>query len=185
MEKDDDEREAYNNVAGGAGSSMLYNPFAGVVKSLWGTTTEDKTDSKSDRTGGPETEPPPSAHLGEKESSFDEQSEVILVDLESLPTAVVFGPKGRARRLGSREELRQLKDELAMRSTSSDTISTSARERDTDSDVEDDGHQRMLAWPSLRLFFTYLQFMQHAWLHSFLTAFSSSHAFSLYISVDY
>jgi hypothetical protein len=142
MEKDD-EREA-DSVAS---SSMLYNPFAGVVKSLWGS-AEDKTESqptarnaKSDHAGCSEKDP--SAHLGEKESSFDEQSEVILVDLDALPTAVVFGPRGRARRLGSREELRQLKDELAMCSTSSDSISSSVRELDTNSD-EEDGHQGML-----------------------------------------
>jgi hypothetical protein len=155
MEKED--REG----VGGASSSLLFNPFAGVVsatKSLLGV--GDSEDEKTRIDGEQVALVIPDSHhhhvqqhiddnerrrghMGHvKESSFDE---LITVDLDALPAAVVFGPRGHVHNVGSnvssgRAELRRLKEELAVLSAADGDGCSRHHSRD-DPDEDDDDQE--------------------------------------------
>jgi len=165
MEKED--REGVGGAS--SSSSLLFNPFAGVVsatKSLLGV--GDSEDEKT-RNDGEQVAlvassiPDPHheiehhhhvqqhiddnerrrGHMGHvKESSFDE---LITVDLDALPAAVVFGPRGHVHNVGSnvssgRAELRRLKEELAVLSAADGDGCSRHHSRD-DPDEDDDDQE--------------------------------------------
>ncbi|ELR14039.1 lipase [Acanthamoeba castellanii str. Neff] len=160
--------EDREGVGGASSSSLLYNPFAGVVsatKSLLGV--RDSEDEKKRNDGEkvalvasiPEIEhhhhdqqqiddKRQRGRMGHvKESSFDEQPELITVDLDALPAAVVFGPRGHVHTVGSnissgRAELRRLKEELAVLSAADGDGCSRHRSRDDPDDDDDDDDEQ-------------------------------------------
>lgn len=134
MEKDEQElhkpaeqADREGDERGSSGYNLIsFNPFAGMVKSLWGSATPPPKDQRP--------------HVAKKEPSNDE---LIAVDLESIPTAVVFGRAGRKRSASTAQrekELEQLKHELDLCSAKScgDELRADALHSRSDSDEEAD-----------------------------------------------
>jgi hypothetical protein len=162
MERDERDEDAQPASGATAASSSLFSS----VMSFWGISNNNDGDGgddqaadesaplvgRSDEKGQHHEEDP--KRMGDKESSFDEQPDIIAVDLDSLPAAVIFGSHGRVRNVGSsvtsgRAELRRLKEELAM--VDSDGCarhhSRDLDDEEAEAALEDSDSQRI---PSLR-----------------------------------